>query len=332
MNGYPGLRHFKKGISSVTQWTGTEHKEMEKVLLGVVIGVLPSRAITVVQATLDFIYLSQLQMQTSKTLNALEQCLKTFHENKKIIVELKIREHFNIPKLHAIMHYVNSICALGSADGYNTESPERLHIDFAKEAYRASNKRDYMEQMALWLQRHEAMWLRESYLIWIEDRLGVVAEENEESEVVAADDDVDVEDVIDDQNRLNINTSTNHSKRRLNYCLAKRPPYQNTTVDKIVLDFGATDFISALSTFLRQNFQGTTIIPSIHDQFDLYKQLVITSPHNTYLSEHRRTDRVRTLPFVKANGRTPQRPAHFDTALIIEDLQLYKSDGGIAGE
>ena len=24
MNGYPGLRHFKKGISSVSQWTGTE--------------------------------------------------------------------------------------------------------------------------------------------------------------------------------------------------------------------------------------------------------------------------------------------------------------------
>ena len=30
MNGYPGLRHFKKGVSSVSQWTGTEHKEMEK--------------------------------------------------------------------------------------------------------------------------------------------------------------------------------------------------------------------------------------------------------------------------------------------------------------
>jgi hypothetical protein len=38
------------------------------------------------------------------------------------------------------MHYVTCIRALGLADGYNTESPERLHIDFAKEAYRASNK------------------------------------------------------------------------------------------------------------------------------------------------------------------------------------------------
>ena len=77
---------------------GTEHKEMEKVLLGIVIGVLPSCTIIVVQTLLDFIYLSQLQMQTSKTLDALEWCLKTFHKNKNIIIELKIQEHFNIPK------------------------------------------------------------------------------------------------------------------------------------------------------------------------------------------------------------------------------------------
>jgi Plavaka transposase len=86
MNGYPGLRHFKKGISTVSQWMGTEHKETEKVLLGIVIGALPSRTVTVVQSLLDF----KLQMQTSQTLNALEQCLKTFHKNKKIIVDLKI--------------------------------------------------------------------------------------------------------------------------------------------------------------------------------------------------------------------------------------------------
>ncbi|KAJ7802655.1 hypothetical protein B0H14DRAFT_2385363, partial [Mycena olivaceomarginata] len=35
MNGHPGLRHFKKGISSVSQWTGTEHKEMQRVFIAV---------------------------------------------------------------------------------------------------------------------------------------------------------------------------------------------------------------------------------------------------------------------------------------------------------
>ena len=35
MSPHPSLRHFKKGISLTTQWTGTEHKNMEKVFLGV---------------------------------------------------------------------------------------------------------------------------------------------------------------------------------------------------------------------------------------------------------------------------------------------------------
>ena len=147
MNGYPGLRHFKKGIMSVSKWTGTEHKEMEKVLLGITIGAVPSRFILVVRSLLNFIYLSQLRYHTSTTMKLLETCLKTFHIHKDIIIELNIQQHFNIPKVHALIHYMDCIRSFGSTDGYNTESPERLHIEFAKEAYRASNKRDYVEQM-----------------------------------------------------------------------------------------------------------------------------------------------------------------------------------------
>jgi hypothetical protein len=160
-----------------------------------------------------------------------------------------------------------------------------------------------MEQMALWLQQHEAMWLRESYLIWIENRLRVVEAEKIEDD---GDDDVidGLEEVVDDQNQCNVTVTTN------NYSLAKRPPFQNLTVDNILLKFGAIDFISALSTILRLTFPGTTILPSIHNRFDSYKQLVINLPHNPYLSDHKRRDRIRTSPLVKANGRSPERPAH----------------------
>ena len=34
------LRHFKKGISTITQWTGNEYKNMEKVFMGVIAGVV----------------------------------------------------------------------------------------------------------------------------------------------------------------------------------------------------------------------------------------------------------------------------------------------------
>jgi Plavaka transposase len=202
MNSYPGLRHFKKGISSVTQWTGTEHKEMEKLLLGVAIGGVSNRFLPVVRSLIDFIYLSQLQYHTSTTIKSLEKCLKSFHDHKNVVVELGIRDHFNIPKLHAILHYVDCIRSLGSADGYNSESSERLHIDFAKEAYQASNKRDYVEQMAVWLQRHEAIWLRESYLIWVERRVERLIKASEDTK-----DDEDVEEnveVEDEHNQVRV--------------------------------------------------------------------------------------------------------------------------------
>ncbi|KAF8201298.1 hypothetical protein K438DRAFT_1905775 [Mycena galopus ATCC 62051] len=175
MTAHPGLRHFKKGILSVSQWMGTEHKEMEHVFLGMLTGAITARVLAVVKALINFIYYAQLQSHTPKTLNALQASLDTFHSEKDIFVELGIREHFNIPKLHALQHYVNGIWSLGSADGYNTEAPEHLHIDMAKRAYQASNRRNYTAQMTLWLQRQEAFALRQSYLDWLDDTLAMEA-------------------------------------------------------------------------------------------------------------------------------------------------------------
>ncbi|KAI5995121.1 hypothetical protein EDD15DRAFT_2387675 [Pisolithus albus] len=154
MSRYPGLRHFGKGISTVSQWTGTEHKEMQRVFVGLLSGAVDDRVLVV------------CQQHTDSSLKAMEDNLKTFHDDKHVLIDLRIREDFNVPKIHSLRHYMSSIRALGSADGYNTEYPERLHIDYAKDAYRASNKRDYVEQMALWLQRQEAIHHKSAYLAW----------------------------------------------------------------------------------------------------------------------------------------------------------------------
>ena len=163
---YPGLHHFKKGISTILQWTGTEHKEMERVFVGLLSGAAEDDVLLIARSLLDFIYYAQFQQHTDKTLAAMEDSLRLFHRHKNALVELAICDHFNVPKIHLLVHYVASIRALGSADGYNTEYPERLHIDYAKDAYRASNKRDYVEQMALWLQCQEAINYKTAYLTW----------------------------------------------------------------------------------------------------------------------------------------------------------------------
>ncbi|KAJ8488754.1 hypothetical protein ONZ51_g3362 [Trametes cubensis] len=65
-----------------------------------------------------------------------------FHSNKQVFVDLGIRSHFNVHKLHWMQHYLTSIIDLGTCDGLSTEISERLHIDCVKLAYRASNHKD----------------------------------------------------------------------------------------------------------------------------------------------------------------------------------------------
>ena len=163
---YPGLRHFKKGISVVSQWTGTEHKEMERVFIGLLSSAAEDHVLLIARSLLNFITYAQFQQHTDNTLTAMQDSLNLFHVHKDVLKELEIREHFNIPKIHSLVHYVSLIQALGSADGYNTEYPECLHINYAKDAYRASNKRDYIKQMALWLQRQEAIHHKAAYHAW----------------------------------------------------------------------------------------------------------------------------------------------------------------------
>jgi hypothetical protein len=59
-----------------------------------------------------------------------------------VFLNLGASENFNFPKLHSLSHYMSSIQLFGSMDNYNMEQSERLHIDFAKNAYRALNHKD----------------------------------------------------------------------------------------------------------------------------------------------------------------------------------------------
>ncbi|THU75480.1 hypothetical protein K435DRAFT_604719, partial [Dendrothele bispora CBS 962.96] len=87
-------------------------------------------------ALLDFLYIACYPIHSDKSLALLEQSLAAFHTNRKIFVELRVREHFDLPKLHFLCHYSRAIKLYGMTDNYNTETTERLHIDFTKDEYR----------------------------------------------------------------------------------------------------------------------------------------------------------------------------------------------------
>ncbi len=152
---------FPNGITTLSRISGKEHKDMCRFLLGLIIGLhLPggqvaSRVLRAVRALLDFVHLAQYPSHTSQTLDHLEGCLARFHENKAIFFDLGVRNHLNIPKFHSLLHYGRSITLFGSTDNYNTEQSECLHIDFTKDAYRATNRKDEYSQMTAWLERRE---------------------------------------------------------------------------------------------------------------------------------------------------------------------------------
>ncbi|KAI6016277.1 hypothetical protein BKA83DRAFT_4465384 [Pisolithus microcarpus] len=246
MTQYCNLCHFKKGISSVSQWTGTEHKEMERVFVGLLAGAVDDHVLIVARSLLGFIYYAQLQQHMDTTLTAMEQSLKTFHSHKDVL-------DFNVPKIHSLKHYISSIQALGSADGYNTEYPDRV-----------SNKQDYVEQMALWLQHQEAMHYKSAYLAW----------------------------------------RKSHADIKTRYKVAKNPSRRQVSVAHIESDYNTPEFIPTLKHFLASNLDRCQVIlPCLSDQFDVYNHLYINTGPSVTMGHARTVHKIRTSPKVQTPAR-----------------------------
>ena len=147
---------FMKGISGLSCVTGTEHNQICRFLLGIIIDIkLPdnlsnARLLASVRGMLNFLYLATYPVHSQQTLDNLDMALEMFHENKDIFLDLGVWTNFNIPKLHFSSHYRFFIELYGTIDNYNTEYTERLHIDLVKEAYHATNGKDEYTQMTIW--------------------------------------------------------------------------------------------------------------------------------------------------------------------------------------
>ncbi|KAF8157857.1 hypothetical protein B0H34DRAFT_656376, partial [Crassisporium funariophilum] len=312
MTHHPSLRHFKKGISLTTQWTGTEHKNMEKVFLGVLANATDPAVIHAARGILDFIYYAHFEVHTDESLAQLDAAWVAFHENKKGFQDLDIRKHFNISKLHNIKHYVDSIQELGSAAGFNTEATERLHIDLAKVGYRATNKKAYIKQMTVWLRRREAVERFSLYLQWVMP---------EYAAEVARGLDVDVEENESDDGE---EEDTKHPQDQIIsapvYTIAKEPALPQVTVQSITQDFGAEDFLTHLTAFLQERSIASRIAPSDDSTFPVYHCLYLSLPAIPEVSTSAIKDAIiATKPErgrVTTHGIKKAKAARFSTVLV----------------
>ncbi|KAH8976821.1 hypothetical protein EDB92DRAFT_2012952 [Lactarius akahatsu] len=232
---------FPNGIASLSQISGKQHKDICRFLLGLVLNValpggqLPSRLIRAARALLDFVYLAQYPSHTSKTLQRLEDCLARFHENKDIFIDLGVCEHLNLPKIHSMLHYRSSITLFGTTDNYNTEQSERLHIDFTKDAYRATNRKDEYTQMTAWLERREKIRIHTAFIEWQQQCYPTSSS--------------------------TLMTSTRPPQVGMRYLkMTQHPTVKAVTFDELAASYGAVDFQDALADFIALvNYPGASV-------------------------------------------------------------------------
>ena len=166
------IRLFTKGILTLSRVTGREHNQMCRILLVLAMearlpgGFSNVHLLQALWALMDFTFIAQYPVHSEETLELLEDVLSQFHESKSIFIDLQIRQHFNLPKLHFASHYVDLIKLYGTTDNFNTEYTERLHIDYPKSAYTATNHKDEFTQMTTWQERQEKIHQHACVVQW----------------------------------------------------------------------------------------------------------------------------------------------------------------------
>ncbi|PBK70867.1 hypothetical protein ARMSODRAFT_884244 [Armillaria solidipes] len=329
MTRHPSLRHFKKGISLISQWMGNEYKNMEKVLLSVIAGVADEEVTQCVRGVLDFIYYAHYEEHTTESLKKLEDSWRTFHDHKHVFVDQEIRDHFNIPKIHSMAHYASMIRSHGSAGGYNTEASERLHIDFAKVAYNASNKKGYIKQMTTWMRRREAV---EKFQRFLQYSIDEYTEPEEQEDNEDEGDDVDHGDTSANDNEITPAGSVLNYGESI-YSIPKTPAYTNVTIDDLQTKFGASDFVYAMEAFLRQHqLLKADYWDAAPATYSVYKRFRVVIPPTPEVSSSPTIDPIRATLLELAHGYKKAKPAHFDTVLARKDLPEDRSvDLGLLG-
>ncbi|KAJ7053548.1 hypothetical protein C8F01DRAFT_996513 [Mycena amicta] len=319
---HPSLRYFRQGISLVSQWTGSEAKEMEKVFLGVLNGAADVKVMLAIRGIVDFIYYAHLETHTDASLAELEAAWYMFHNNKIVFVNMGIRGHFNIPKIHAMQHYVELIRSGGSTGGHSTELSERMHIDCAKLGYRASNRRNYLKQMTVWLTRREAIRRRAAYLQWAVPGYIAPVAQLEPSE----DDEQDGDERAPELNDAAIAAAA----------AAAVAAAAAASAAAARAEFGAQAFLRHLETFLRAQLIFPADFNSIHAKFPVYNRITVAIPPVVQVSKLPILDSIRATRAAASVGLKKAVVAHFDTVLARKEqpakpVKRLSLDGLFAG-
>ncbi|KAF8874919.1 hypothetical protein BD779DRAFT_1678481 [Infundibulicybe gibba] len=200
----------------------------------------------------------------------------------------------------------------GTADGFNTEGSERLHIDYAKLGYAATNKKDYIKQMTVWLMRQEAVDTFAAYLQWavpgyvVESDIQCNTDEREKSDEPGDSD--ELEHTVE-------NISTDLQDPSLKYVTAKHAPHPAVPLSIIEREYGAVSFIPCLEQFLRTEGILAANFYQIDTTFPVFKRVTVQIPPVRQVSREFTKDIIRATPSYPATNHKKAIPSRFDTVL-----------------
>ncbi|KAG9092368.1 hypothetical protein FRC06_000133 [Ceratobasidium sp. 370] len=319
---------------------------MMRQFLPVVIDVqAPPDFIQMIRALLDFAYLAHSARLTDVELAEMDDALAAFHKAKGVLVRQKMvageGSFDQIAKLHMVSHYANDTRELRTLDGYSTETPEYLHIVYAKIPWRMSNRRNPFPQMVKFVRRLEAIHIQQTFIDeCYGEREGADEEEIQQAEMFLKDEagaeggeaegiDEESVDSEDEEDVVEVRLENSAVSDQLTHyphpaiTIAQQPTAWQVPGHVLASSYEASDFLRALCRFiLIKTSQQPLILPS--DRFDVWHKATLNHlPLPFAPSEPCHRNVVCAHPVVRDRAGCIKDAGIFDTALFTTDLDRF---------
>ncbi|QRW13139.1 hypothetical protein RhiLY_12138 [Ceratobasidium sp. AG-Ba] len=329
---FQNLRHFARGILVISQWTGKESKSLARTFLTIVAGYEDARLVKATRSIVDFMACAHKHEVAESDLAAMQRDLVALELSKGVFVNpgkrdlLRHERRFNkIPKLHSLTHYPYLISQLGAPEGLSTEITERLHIDFVKEPWLATNHVNPIQQMVGYLENREAWALLRAYMhdqrLVIDPRFKDTVKEDDDEDAGVEEGLADAADGGEDGVLWQPAPTV---------WMAKRPSLRASVKGTyLIQNHQARDFIRATTDYLRLLHPTRTAFPISHDTaFQVWRRCKLRHrrlPFDPVLDPQ--TDQVRAFTTSTDSEGRVLRAGHFDVVLFSPQTSNTRLQG-----
>jgi len=139
---FSNIPQFGDKLTSVKQLTGAEYQDVVKVWLAALAPLLERHPdhYKFIKSGTDFILIDSYHSYTTTKLKYPQDALGGISSNiHHFLLYRKRHSMSNIPKIHSLLHYIECIREMGSADNSDTEISEAAHKNIIMDSYRSSN-------------------------------------------------------------------------------------------------------------------------------------------------------------------------------------------------